>query len=308
MDKKDEVIYCVECGEKNAPDTEKCTKCHKNPDPKDHAWKDYWKEKVGGKIEDNAFDLIKKYIEKHLYGVLMTCSVVFTGVSLALNVTPSNKIKEVDSKPEIKYLGEGLSPMELLEKYVSAAKENDVGTLMGLQLENTRPDIYEEISHLTDNSSPSFGEKKPIKTHTVSKFRDIYFRDNRVYSIEPSRLEVNSGKYGDYDYERYELYLIFCENNECGDPDAVAFDSYRMIMIVDQIEVVLVDRNYYIIGEKHHYEHMNLSDVIERGIIYNAKGDMTKVDVSSSFDILETCDDAEECFSKYGGMEAESEW
>lgn len=305
MDKKDEVIYCVECGAKNAPDIEKCTKCHKNPDPKDHAWKDYWKEKFEGKIEDNAFNLIKEFIKKHLYGVLMTCSVVFTGVSLALNVTPSSKIKEVDSKPEIKYLGEGLSPVELLEKYVVAAKENDVGTLMGLQLENTRPDIYEEISHLTDNSSPGFGEKKPIKTHTVSKFRDIYFRDDRRYRITKPSMDVDSGKYGNYDYTRYNLHLTFCVNNDCDTSDG--WDYNKITAFTDQIEVIEVDDNYYIVGEKHHYEFMNLSQIIVRGLIYNAKGDMTKVDLTLADD-GDICGDIEDCLSKYGGMEVESEW
>lgn len=305
MKKTDDIIYCVECGSKNDINNKKCTNCHKTVDPKDHAWHDYWKEKVGGKIGDNTFKLIKKYIERHLYGVLMTCSVLFTGVSLALNVDQSAPVKEVTRKPEIKYLGEGLQPLELLEKYVNAAKENDIATMRGLQLENTKPEVYNELLKLSDNSSPGFGEKKPIKTHTVVKFRDIYFRDNRYYTIEKSPLEVDSGKYGEYEYERYGIYLTFCKNNECG--DRPVWDSDKEVGIVDQIEVIEIEGNYYVVGEKHHYEHMNLSDIIMRGLIYNAKGDMTKVDISSVND-LNICGDVEDCLKKFGGMEVNSDW
>lgn len=79
-------IYCVFCGTLNDCTLEKCTKCKKELNPKNHLFKeflyDHIKDDLKGKLEDNIFSYLKNYIISHLYGVVMTVSILFTGVSL----------------------------------------------------------------------------------------------------------------------------------------------------------------------------------------------------------------------------------
>lgn len=84
-------IYCVYCGKENDNNLEKCTKCKKELNPKNHLFKDFLydhiKDDLKGKLEDNIFSYLKNYIISHLYGVVMTVSVLFTGVALITSLT-----------------------------------------------------------------------------------------------------------------------------------------------------------------------------------------------------------------------------
>ena len=299
---KTKEIFCVECGAKNKSDVQKCVKCHKNPNPKDHAFKDYIMDKISGKTKDNFFELLTKFLKKHLYGTLMTCSIVFTGVSILTNaVFDDSYITQVNERPTTKYLGEGLEPEEVVKKYVDAAKDNDLLTIAGLRLEDTLPEVYSSIE---DIETPH-EKQRPLKTHTVVNFADIYFReggDYRVLVLYDDVGELDMGRFGDYPYYRYSISIHFCQNNVCN-PD----EEFNSIYITDQIELVEVDGNYYVTGEQHHYEQRNLDQIIARGMIYNAKGDMTKVDFSQIYNPF-ICGEVEDCLGKFGGMEERNPW
>ena len=300
MAKERKEIYCVECGTKNKIESEKCTKCHRKLNPSDHAFKDYVWNKFTGGAQDEFLKLLIRFLKKHLYGVLMSCSVIFTGLAVITNVSNSKEqVEIVTTRPIIKYVGEGLAAKDVVDKYANAIKAKDWSTVYGLQLVKTNPEAYEEIIEYSDNSSPSFGEKKPIKVHTLAKFGDIYFRDGRDYEIDDYEEVTGEGKYGNHQYYRYKLWVDFHEGNS-----NTGVDTY---WLADEVEVVEVDGNYYITGEKHYYEQMNLSDIIIRGMIYNAGGDMTKVHLYDVYD-ENLCDDMENCIAKFGGMEVSQEW
>lgn len=297
-------IFCVECGKENKVTAKKCIKCHKNPNPKEHAFKDYVWGKMSSGAQDEFFKQLKNYILSHLYGIVMSCSLVFTGVAIINNVVSGNHVDKVTERPTYEYVGAGLSSKEVVEKYAEAIKENDFTTVYGLQLSKTRSDIYKEIMNYSDNSSPGFGEKKPIKVHTMIKFGDIYFNNDRSFEVYDATDEVSNGNYGDYKYYRYNVVIPFCGNGACMSADGTFEYSF---WLTDQVEVVEIDGNSYITGEKHHYEQMNLSQIIARGVIYNAGGDMTKVNIED-LDNPSLCGDVDDCLSKFGGMEVEQEW
>ena len=89
--KKAKKIYCVYCGTENDAALEKCTKCKKELYPKNHLFKDFLYEHIRDdlkdKVQDNIFSYLKNYIISHLYGVVMTVSVLFTGVALVTSLT-----------------------------------------------------------------------------------------------------------------------------------------------------------------------------------------------------------------------------
>ena len=73
--------YCIYCGTEHAAEDLVCRRCARELDPKENLLKDYLisktKDKFKGTIEDNLYELIKKYLLSHLYGVVVSVSVVF---------------------------------------------------------------------------------------------------------------------------------------------------------------------------------------------------------------------------------------
>ena len=83
--KKVEDIYCVYCGTKNKISNKKCFKCSKKIDPKDDSFKNYMIDKFKSDADSNIYDLIKSFLLHHIYGILLTVTVVFTSVSIIIN-------------------------------------------------------------------------------------------------------------------------------------------------------------------------------------------------------------------------------
>jgi len=94
-------IYCIDCGEKNKLKDIKCKKCNKKLDPKENLYFDYIKDKVKGDIQDNILETIKKFIIGHLYGIVLTATLIFTITSAVVSINTDEKITETNTKPEI---------------------------------------------------------------------------------------------------------------------------------------------------------------------------------------------------------------
>lgn len=100
--------YCVYCGEANKAKDEKCSKCRKTLNPKEHLFKDYIfnhiKDDLKGKVQDNIFSLITNFVKSHLYGTIMTVAVISTVTVGVVNVVNNNSaIEKVTSKPEVEF-------------------------------------------------------------------------------------------------------------------------------------------------------------------------------------------------------------
>lgn len=102
---KKSIIYCAHCGEKNLVKDEKCTKCGKKLDAKNHLLFDYLydhiKSKLKGKVKDNIFSLIKNYIISHLYGTSLLIAIIFSGVVTINSLQYRAHVTNITNKTEM---------------------------------------------------------------------------------------------------------------------------------------------------------------------------------------------------------------
>lgn len=102
---KKKKIYCVYCGEKNNIDDLKCKKCNKKLNPKEHLFRDYLidhiKDDLKGKTQDKILSIIKNFIISHLYGSVLTATLIFTIVtSVVVGIKENNnEIIKVTERP-----------------------------------------------------------------------------------------------------------------------------------------------------------------------------------------------------------------
>lgn len=75
-----EKIYCIHCGAENKPQDDVCCKCGKKLNEKENLFQDFLmdhvKDEIKGKLGDSLFDTIKGWLMSHLYGCLVTVSLV----------------------------------------------------------------------------------------------------------------------------------------------------------------------------------------------------------------------------------------
>lgn len=95
-------IYCIYCGEKNNKKDVKCKKCKKKLDPKENLVLDYIKDHFKSDVEGNIITLIKNFITSHLYGSILTATLIFTVVSAVVTtIGKDGDVLEVTEKPMI---------------------------------------------------------------------------------------------------------------------------------------------------------------------------------------------------------------
>lgn len=95
-------IYCVYCGEKNTSKDSKCKKCKKKLNPKENMLLDYIKDHIKGDIEGNIISIVKNLIISHLYGTVLTATLIFTVVSaIVTTVNDDKEFIKVEEKPTV---------------------------------------------------------------------------------------------------------------------------------------------------------------------------------------------------------------
>lgn len=258
-------IYCVYCGTENVLEDKKCKKCKKKLDPKNRPVYDYLtdklKDKVDGKLQDNIFSLVTNFIQSHLYGTVLTCSIIFAvaaGVGNVLN--KSNDYDVVSEKPAVsiqyEYLGEGLTPEEIVVKYGNALNEGDLNTVKAYELKTFYPDIYEELNG-------SEVKNNDVVYYTHLNKNPLYDNASLLFKMEDSvalgyYIGGNpTGKYGDYSFERQLLNIGYDYTESDDEKDSGYGFEY-------EIEFIKVGDDYYIsgtelmpfysIGHQMHYE------------------------------------------------------
>ncbi len=100
---KKKKIYCIHCGKENVETDKKCVSCSKPLHVKDHEFFEYvvdecWDNYVGETYE-RIKTFITKFVQKYFYGIVVTASVVFTGVGVYLNWSNNNQSHIIPSQP-----------------------------------------------------------------------------------------------------------------------------------------------------------------------------------------------------------------
>lgn len=288
-------IYCVYCGTENILEDKKCKKCKKILNPKNRPFRDYMveklKDKVKGDIQENIFSLIIKFIQSHLYGTVLTCSVIFTAVAAIGSVLDnSNGIDKVSERPnivsQITYKGEGLTPEEIVNKYGNALNNGNLKEAKSYELKTFHPDIFENLKgsnfEVNGVAQFSFLDTNKLLENSAMVFRmEKEFYVSFYYASSPPQ-----GKYGDYEFIRHPLYVEYNYGEIVYSPyekteEAYAFDY--------SIEFIKVDGNYYISGTQ-----LDPLLSIEHETIYDFfvkyKGDTTKFSYSDITDYIDQID------------------
>lgn len=274
-------IYCVYCGTNNTLEDKKCSKCKKQLDPKNRPVYDYLKDqlkdKVEGTLQDNIFSLITNFIQTHLYGTVLTCSIIFTVVSGISSIVGNPVEYDTTNKRPVvsvnyEYLGEGLDPKEIVNKYGDALNAGNLKEARSYELKTFHPEIFEELkgSKYTISGVEQFSF---LDTNKLLETSGMVFKNEKEYSVSfYYAASPPEGKYKNYEFIRHPLYVEYNYGEIVYSPydktaEAYAFDY--------SIEFIKVDGNYYISGTQ-----LDPLLSIEHEVIYDFfvkyKGDTTK--------------------------------
>ncbi len=141
---REEIHYCTSCGAANKKSAVFCEECKKKIIVRHRPVVDFLKKRVKGKaageVTEKLFDLIKDFLFKHLYGMVLTVSVVATAVTAVVTATPY--VKKVETLPSERVVEETVVPeasegvFELTESDVIWLKH--VLTAYDAEIDNTR--------------------------------------------------------------------------------------------------------------------------------------------------------------------------
>ena len=99
----EEIRYCTSCGAVNKKSAVRCSSCEEKMVARHSPFMSFLikriKSKAFGEGKERIFKLIRRYLYEHLYGVILTVSVVTTGTIVLANPQPSY-IKTVTEFPK----------------------------------------------------------------------------------------------------------------------------------------------------------------------------------------------------------------
>ncbi len=246
-------IYCVYCGKENVLDDNKCSSCKKLLNPKNRPFRDYMvdklKDKVEGDIQDNIFSLIVEFIKSHLYGFVITCSIIFTAGAIVTSlIDKPSEFEIVDNRPniisKIEYKGKGLTPEEIVVKYGDALNSGDLKEIRAYELNSFYPELFEELK---DKKVEKNGEVKYsfLKNNQLYENSEMVFKMEKEYDVSFYYGAIPKGKYGNYEFVRHPLYIEYGYPDIVYDPNDDKSEAYAFTY---SIEFIKVDGDYYISG------------------------------------------------------------
>ncbi len=270
---KDNTIYCVYCGQENKIESKKCSKCEKELNPKNRPFRDYIQKKVedklGGKVQDSMFALISGFIKTHLYGTVLTCSIIISAVSFVVNViNNSNEFEVVKERPvvtqKLKYAGEGLTSKEVVIAYVDALNDGKLDEAKLYELNTFYPDIF---NNLIDKNAYE-GNGVFLSNNELLNNRESIFKEKESYQEAWAPGLVLNSKYDDYSFVRHAIYFNYCHLHNCDEED-------NKFKIVIDVEVILIDGNYYVSGTEKEVP-MSIDQDLDYQFLLKYKGDVDK--------------------------------
>ncbi len=288
-------IYCTYCGEKNLTSDLKCKKCHKKLNIKEHALlnylKNHIKDDLKGNVEDNVKSILIIYIKSHLYGTILTCSLITTAISVIITSPIVNQgyIENVTKKPTIvqnyTYQGIGLSSSEVVDKYIEAIKNNKEEIYLGLQLDTFYPELESKLVDQTKDSP-----NHPFETYNQKH----NLLDNKNILFKPSDITINTFSHdirpnSDYNTYTYEATIKYCSYDNCSLPDGDSeFSESGNFHYSVYIQVIEVDGNFYIFGDVEAIS-MSVTEELGRKALFNLNGDIKNFSYSNAVRKFDAC-------------------
>ncbi|MDO4193281.1 MAG: hypothetical protein Q4D24_08265 [Erysipelotrichaceae bacterium] len=142
--------YCIFCGAENSADVDTCCACGRTMHPEENLLKEYLysktKGKLQGKAEDSFLSVLKNWILSHLYGLVVTISIV-TLATITVSASFGSQ------PPYVRRISSPLTPAEQAlaagsaESSVTAVPETPKAEEQNDEMAVSEEDIN-EVSHL----------------------------------------------------------------------------------------------------------------------------------------------------------------
>ena len=194
--------YCIYCGSENDSTSKTCCHCDKELNPTENLLKEYLlnrtKDKLKGNIEDNLYNTIKNFLLSHLYGSLITVSIVsYVAVASGVDVIGkinNSHIEMVDYDPTTIIVDNNDNTDEtyivqtVVEEYVGYFKDFDAN-------QNKIKAMEADSSIYTTNFAYDFDSiKDPYMEYTLQCLKPMINLDNPQGSIAQN-LQMNNQEY-----------------------------------------------------------------------------------------------------------------
>ena len=128
-----DTIYCEHCGAPNAADAKTCVSCGKDPLPEEHLLLDFLKEHTKSalkdKAEDTVYNVIKNWLLSHLYGLLVTVTVISSTVAAVVSNSANPRIVHFPETPARESSVSGNTGLRTEGLYSGEVIHSDAGDL-----------------------------------------------------------------------------------------------------------------------------------------------------------------------------------
>lgn len=245
---KQRSCYCIKCGEKNKYKDKICTRCGSKLKQMDMKFLDYLldrgKSDISGKIEGGIFDAVKTFFKNHLYGTILSITIV-ASVTANVVVRLEDSNKYVDEKPEFVAVQTGRDTLDsLFSDFLSYYNNGNKEMLDGMLLQTNYPEIANkyDIDVKQDNLYKYFNIFKNTY-HTTNDLEKDY--DDFINSMESPVIYDLSKKMNEDGYEVYDYYLhtAYFLNGLCGMTDE---DEFLVGLFDADLSFIKIDNKYYI--------------------------------------------------------------
>lgn len=279
---KEKMFFCSNCGERHKPKEKICKKCQRKLPVRSRLLYNYLKDglidEVQDKVEENIISLIVNFIKSHLYGTVLTFSIIATTTAIiATEVAESTRYEEVKTKPQVS-ITQKLEPAADYTVLSNVEKEY----FKMLETKNTEQKEFLFRDDVVASYAPNI-------THQVLNDRDILYGYPSTTVVEKREcISTNNlsdatadtylsslnniGLYG----ERCLYYINYCRDDSCPEK-ALAYPN-DINLGYDYLSQIYV---YYFQYEGTYYV---LDDILEpnyassnnfyRTQFYEAKGDV----------------------------------
>lgn len=207
--------YCIHCGVINDSKRKLCSSCHKRLRPYDKDFEYLITDNIDGEIRGSIVSTILAFIKSHMYGVILSITLVSVIVP---NIVLSNKGNTVVEKPGVLLSsefrsGEYNNYQDLFKDFlVSLDKKEDISKyrystyydLGGIELEDRYNFYLSQREYFADNDEPFFLEYIRTKNETSNQDevkREAIGEESLYNDIE--------------DVQTYYIYLMPCYGDDC---------------------------------------------------------------------------------------------
>lgn len=204
--KNEEIKYCTHCGSANKKSALFCEECERKITTSYRPFYDFLKkhtkDEITGTVTDTFFSLLKKYLMSHVYGIVLSVSIVATAVSAAYATTPYiEKINNVNTNtPVVEEPQEEVLPLtdDDIQDFEHLTSNYDAFTDM-----RRSTDSYWEVPDDYSDASQMYAESN-IEGFSYGGVHEMISNPINVYYLDDSpSFNVDDTNYSYFSQDRY---------------------------------------------------------------------------------------------------------